>query len=614
MNYTVDAVVFDNYWGAVLSCTYGTFTEICFFGTRFRLRETESQSLTIAFLRTGVLVGLISAAAYLLHKRVQDGRRVLVLATCAMALFATLQLATMIELNVLAFRIFRLAVQGEMATNSTHAARAVSSFNVMYVIYNFLLVVNNMVTDSLLIYRCYIIWNRNIRVVIVPTSMPGLGFLCSYENGYPGNIHLIHVDFGLVLGMVLTTNIALMALTAGRIWWIRREVTGVLEPSIVRTYNTVIAIMQAPSSLESGAIYCISMIIYVVSVSVLDPRKIGVPASIYRNLKPLHPVLGIFRAVIPQIVNIAPTLVIVRVVLRRNVENTVASSNRRTSKLSVGMPPLSMGAPSFHIREPSTSSTEMISIEETNGLTYPLSEHLSIKYDVLVQYRLRCIDSSGDTTLKWSVVCVNPILAELYQLMVVATDKETDLTKLDAAVARCKERVDRCPAWRLDRCDRLASLGYALWKRFEYKAGAIDDIEMAVTNQRQAVKLCLVSLGPMLLKRFERLGRIEDLNESIECSKKPPLNNLGNSVCERFRQRGDLEDIEEAIRLGREALALRPAPHNDPDRASHLDNLEISVQARFWQRGPMTYNGSELQNDKESGRGGTVRMHNTNVG
>ncbi|KAJ7214463.1 hypothetical protein GGX14DRAFT_610935 [Mycena pura] len=352
MNYTVDAVVFNNYWGVVLACTYGSFTELCLFG---------------------VFVGLVSATAYLLHKRVQDGRWALVLATCAMALFATLQLAAMIQLNVLAFRIFRLAVQGEMATNSTHAAGVVDSFNVMYSICNSLLIANNMVTDSLFIYRCYIVWNRNIRVVIVPILTllvsAGLGFLCSYEAGHPSNIHVIHVDVRLVIGMVLITNVILMTLTAGRIWWIRREVTGVLEPSIVRTYNTVIAIMQAPPLyflLESGAIYCISMVIPVVSVSVLDPRQIGVPPSTFRYLQPSHPVLGIFRAAVPQIMNIAPTLVIVRAALRSNAANTVASSNQRTSKL--GVPTLSMGTPSFHIREPSPSSTELMSIEERNGL------------------------------------------------------------------------------------------------------------------------------------------------------------------------------------------------------------------------------------------------------
>ncbi|KAJ7192661.1 aromatic di-alanine and tetratricopeptide repeat-containing protein [Mycena pura] len=189
--------------------------------------------------------------------------------------------------------------------------------------------------------------------------------------------------------------------------------------------------------------------------------------------------------------------------------------------------------------------------------------------------------------------------------MVVATDKETDLTKLDAAVARCKERVDRSPAWRLDRCDRLADLGFALWKRFE-STGAIGDIEMAVTNQRQAVKLCPLwnprhtffvrSLGHMLFGRFERLGRIEDLNESIECFRKglglvhprhanrsATFNNLASSVYARFRQWRDAEDIDEAIQLHRKALALRPAPH--PDRADSLRSLANSVHERFMQRG-----------------------------
>jgi hypothetical protein len=34
-----------------------------------------------------------------------------------------------------------------------------------------------------------------------------------------------------------------ISLSAGRIWWIRRDVVTILEPSVTRTYNTVIAMM-----------------------------------------------------------------------------------------------------------------------------------------------------------------------------------------------------------------------------------------------------------------------------------------------------------------------------------------------------------------------------------
>jgi hypothetical protein len=69
--------------------------------------------------------------------------------------------------------------------------------------------------------------------------------------------------YRLAFGMTILTNLMLMALTgtfsllachvslpttlislaAGRIWWIRRDVVAVIEPSVTRTYDTVIAMM-----------------------------------------------------------------------------------------------------------------------------------------------------------------------------------------------------------------------------------------------------------------------------------------------------------------------------------------------------------------------------------
>ncbi|KAJ7834205.1 hypothetical protein B0H14DRAFT_1158411 [Mycena olivaceomarginata] len=70
----------------------------------------------------------------------------------------------------------------------------------------------------------------------------------------------------------LTTNLTLMALTAGRIWWIRRHVVTILEPSVTRTYDTVIAMI-----LESGAIYCITIIVYLLVKARLN-RPDSLPA------------------------------------------------------------------------------------------------------------------------------------------------------------------------------------------------------------------------------------------------------------------------------------------------------------------------------------------------
>ncbi|KAJ6594773.1 hypothetical protein B0H19DRAFT_1096683 [Mycena capillaripes] len=110
--------------------------------------------------------------------------------------------------------------------------------------------------------------------------------------------------------MVLLTNVVLTVLTAGRIWWMRRDACIVLESAHVRKYDTAIAMII----LESGAIYCLAIIIYLTAVSV--PVLNNSPAS------------DIVRAALPQIMNIVPTLIIVRTGLRRSVGNGDTTQGR----------------------------------------------------------------------------------------------------------------------------------------------------------------------------------------------------------------------------------------------------------------------------------------------
>ncbi|KAJ7826024.1 hypothetical protein B0H13DRAFT_2441343 [Mycena leptocephala] len=178
---------------------------------------------------------------------------------------------------------------------------------VLDVVDDYLLVANNIVTDGLFIHRCYVIWGRNIKVIIIPalSLVAIMGSVGAPQPDDPGRSH--HTDYRLAFGMMILTNLMLMALTAGRIWWIRRDVVAVLELSVTRTYDIVIAMI-----LESGAIYCISIILYlaVASLNKLDSS----------------PVISVFRAAIPQIMNIAPILIIVRVGSGRSVGDETSSS------------------------------------------------------------------------------------------------------------------------------------------------------------------------------------------------------------------------------------------------------------------------------------------------
>ncbi|KAJ6494552.1 hypothetical protein C8R45DRAFT_1135479 [Mycena sanguinolenta] len=142
---------------------------------------------------------------------------------------------------------------GELA-----ASEAIRQTVTTYLVFNLALVINNMVTDS--------IFGHNIYIVVVPIlsllASSAMGFLTSYEIDDPH----IYIDIRIGFGFMLLTNVLLLALTAGRIWWIRRDLAGASEFSIVRTYDNVIAIMpftvvaaghpNIPGSHDAGDEYC----------------------------------------------------------------------------------------------------------------------------------------------------------------------------------------------------------------------------------------------------------------------------------------------------------------------------------------------------------------------
>ncbi|KAJ6563358.1 hypothetical protein DFH09DRAFT_1159005 [Mycena vulgaris] len=265
---------FARYWDFPISGAYVTCAKISFYGA---------------------LIVLIATAAYLLHHSTIQRRRILIIATSVMAVLATAEVVIQIRVTLLEFQLFQLAVQGEVYPDSLRASRVFDQGSILYTVKYILLVTrtSHAVTDSLFIYRCFMVWNRNLWAVVLPaftllvTTVLGYFTACQYGYSTTGP----YFDPRIVFLMVILTNVMLMALTAGRIWWIHRDARILLESASLRRCNTVIAII-----LESGAIYCLSLVLYVISYSFVDPK--------------LTPLNRILEGALPQIVNIAPVLII----------------------------------------------------------------------------------------------------------------------------------------------------------------------------------------------------------------------------------------------------------------------------------------------------------------
>ncbi|KAJ7762369.1 hypothetical protein DFH07DRAFT_956844 [Mycena maculata] len=291
MEYTVSASVFASFWTFASADLFEAMTELALYG---------------------VLVVLVAFAAALLCRPRAGRTPVLAISTVLMFVLATVQLAARLRATASAFQVFYLAVQGQFTPQSPAANGAMAQ----YIGYNFaediLLVTNNIVTDGLLIYRCFLIWDRNRYIVVVPTLMLLLTAILSYLSAYEGDYPTaagpsVPLPVGFSLGLL--TNIVLVGLTAGRILYTRFKLRG-LQNHEARRYNTAAAMIT-----ESGAIVCAWTVVYVIVRSLSPP-------TVWR----------IFRGGLAQILNIVPILIVVRVGLGHSLQGTETQNKTLTDE------------------------------------------------------------------------------------------------------------------------------------------------------------------------------------------------------------------------------------------------------------------------------------------
>jgi len=148
---------------------------------------------------------------------------------------------------------------------------------------------------------------------------------------------------------------------------------------------------------------------------------------------------------------------------------------------------------------------------------------------------------------------------------------------------------------------QLNDLGVQSLTRFQ-RLGRMADLEQSIIYLRGALELrppghrdrsaSPNNLAGALSTRFGQLGQIADLEQSIVYHRDdlelcPPwhpdrsgtLSNLGNALSTRFQQLGQLADLEQTITYQRDALELCPPGH--PGRSSSLNNLAIALNTRF---------------------------------
>ncbi|KAJ7752672.1 hypothetical protein B0H16DRAFT_1546146 [Mycena metata] len=164
------------------------------------------------------------------------------------------------------------------------------------------------------LYRCYLVWGYRVKPVLLPgiliLATTAMAIVSLVEGSSSSDFVLLGGRLQIMTtttayGLGLAANVLLMALTAGRIWWMRRTLANIpgLHSSIDTRFSAVISII-----LESGSIYCFSAFLLAITLT-----TVGSSNNFYSVL------VGIAY----QAVNIAPTLTVVRVGLGHNIEDAV---------------------------------------------------------------------------------------------------------------------------------------------------------------------------------------------------------------------------------------------------------------------------------------------------
>ncbi|KIK62665.1 hypothetical protein GYMLUDRAFT_41580 [Collybiopsis luxurians FD-317 M1] len=162
----------------------------------------------------------------------------------------------------------------------------------------------NIIADTLLLYRCYIMWAAKKWVIIVPVIISAINAATAIASVYCEQAfsEVGILLFDVFLGVNLFTNLILTGLIAGRLWWIFHTTQQYLgcDFSNGKKMKNAVAIV-----LESGLLYPLALIPCIIFQTY--------PGFTFNDDPVVEPLLTV-------IVGIAPTLVIVRVDLGISVE------------------------------------------------------------------------------------------------------------------------------------------------------------------------------------------------------------------------------------------------------------------------------------------------------
>ncbi|KAF8176147.1 hypothetical protein K438DRAFT_80113 [Mycena galopus ATCC 62051] len=232
--YIVDSGVFDSLW----------------YSLTINLLQTP-----VSLLLYGVYVNLFLLSLCSLSRRKAAGNKLLLVASCIMAVAGSTQLALDVAVTASAARLVQQVVHSGIPPAERDPMRLAVLEEAQILMFG----INNFITDSIFLYRCYVIWGSQRKSIILPALLM-ISTLMSVIFKVAINRRILSYILGAATNLVLTAS------TAGRIMWIQRAASHVaLDRSIRGRYTRATVII-----LESGAIYCAMAIFLAISGSLND--------------------------------------------------------------------------------------------------------------------------------------------------------------------------------------------------------------------------------------------------------------------------------------------------------------------------------------------------------
>ncbi|TCD70023.1 hypothetical protein EIP91_005275 [Steccherinum ochraceum] len=158
--------------------------------------------------------------------------------------------------------------------------------------------------DSILVWRCFVVWNRDWRVIALPcimviaTAVSGYGAVGMYFDPNLNPIVATNWASGM-LAVSMVTNFILTILTAGRLWFLSRKIDfdAQMEPTSYLPHRIVVLAI-----LEAGLLVTIAKFL----------------EFLFFELAPINGLTGnnalyVMMECMPQLMGIAPTLIILAV-------------------------------------------------------------------------------------------------------------------------------------------------------------------------------------------------------------------------------------------------------------------------------------------------------------